>query len=138
MSGVQAEIILSQLGRIGADSAARIAKAKLYAEGLRGVRGVILPPMRTDGSHIYLYYPALFDDRDGLAQDMTRRLRDVQISHHRNCAALPCFREYAADCPNAERAANSVLYLPVYPSYSDDEVRENITAIRAYAGGANT
>jgi dTDP-4-amino-4,6-dideoxygalactose transaminase len=94
--------------------------------------------MRRDGSHIYLYYPLQCADRDGLARFMTRHLRDVQISHHRNCAGLECFSTYARDCPNAERAARSLLYLPTYPGYREDQVKANIAAIRAYFREANS
>jgi perosamine synthetase len=132
LSSVQAEIILPQFSRIDADSAARIANARRYHEGLKDLPRVTLPPQRSDGSHIYLYYSILCEDRDALARFMTRHLRDVQISHHRNCASLPCFAEYRADCPNAEKAAQSVLYLPAYPTYGADQVSANIEVIRRY------
>jgi dTDP-4-amino-4,6-dideoxygalactose transaminase len=67
----------------------------------------------------------------------TRKLRDAQISHHRNCASLPCFSKCYRDCPNAERASRSVIYLPTYPSYREDQVRANIEAIRGYFREAN-
>jgi dTDP-4-amino-4,6-dideoxygalactose transaminase len=88
--------------------------------------------MRDDGSHIYYYYPIQVEERDRLARFMTQRLRDVQISHHRNCASLPCFSAYFRDCPNAERASQQVIYLPTYPGYKPDQVAANIAAIRAY------
>ncbi len=132
MSGTQAEIIHSHLGQCHRDSEERIAKAQRYDDGLKDIPGLVLPPLRRDGSHIYLYYPLQCADRDALARSLTRRLRDVQVSHHRNCAGLACFSAYARDCPNAERAARSVIYLPTYPGYREHEVRANIDAIRAH------
>lgn len=132
MSATQAEIIRSHLGRFRHDSEERIFKAQLYHDGLNGSAGLVLPPLRRDGSHIYLYYPIQCEDRDALARSLTRRLRDVQVSHHRNCASLACFATFARDCPNAERAARSVVYLPTYPGYREDQVRANIEAIRAH------
>jgi dTDP-4-amino-4,6-dideoxygalactose transaminase len=136
MSGVQADIIRSQFASFEKNAQERIAKARLYAAGLEGVPGLTLPPMRVDGSHVYVYYPVLADDRDALARAMTRRLRDVQVSHHRNCATLECFDRFQRDCPNAERAARQVLYLPVYPGYGEDQIRANIGAIRRFAQGS--
>jgi dTDP-4-amino-4,6-dideoxygalactose transaminase len=133
MSGVQADIIRSQFASFEKNVEERIAKARLYAEGLDGVPGLTLPPTRADGSHIYVYYAVLAHDRDALAHAMTRGLRDVQISHHRNCAGLECFANFGRDCPNAERAAREVLYLPVYPGYREDQIRANIDAIRRFA-----
>jgi perosamine synthetase len=136
MSGVQADIITSQFASFEKNVQERIAKARLYAAGLEGVPGLTIPPTRTDGSHIYVYYSVLARDRDELARAMTRGLRDVQISHHRNCAALECFSRFHRDCPNAERASREVLYLPVYPGYGDDQIRANIDAIHRFARGS--
>jgi dTDP-4-amino-4,6-dideoxygalactose transaminase len=133
MSGIQAAIIRAQLDRSEAQSEERIAKAALYHEGLKDVPDLTLPPHRQDGSHIYCYYTVLAPDRDALARSMTRQYRDVQISHHRNCANLPCFVEYARLCPNAEAASRRALYLPTYPGYRVDQVEANIAAIRRHA-----
>ena len=136
MSGVQADIITSQFASFEKNVQERIAKARLYAAGLEGVPGLTIPPTRTDGSHIYVYYSVLARDRDELGRAMTRGLRDVQISHHRNCASLECFSTFHRDCPNAERASRQVLYLPVYPGYGEDQIRANIDAIRRFARGS--
>jgi perosamine synthetase len=69
---------------------------------------------------------------------MTARLRDVQISHHRNCASLPCFAAFHRDCPNAEKAAQRLIYLPTYPGYRDDQVKANVETIRAYLRESNS
>jgi dTDP-4-amino-4,6-dideoxygalactose transaminase len=138
MAGVQADIILPQLPDYEAQTRERIAKARAYDVGLADVPQVVRPPFREDGSHIYFYYSILIEDRDRLARFMTERLRDVQISHHRNCASLSCFSEFYRDCPNAERAARSVIYLPTYPGYRNDEVTANIDTIRAYFREGNS
>lgn len=138
MSSAQARIITSQFAYYQEHSAERIAKANLYNAGLRDLPGLVLPPLRTDGSHIYLYYPIQCADRDKLGRWMTRKLRDVQISHHRNCASLPCFSAFYRDCPNAERAARSVIYLPTYPGYREDQVEANIEAIGSFFREGNS
>jgi perosamine synthetase len=138
MSDGQAEIICDQLARCEPDMQARIANAALYHEGLHDLPDLVLPPLRTDGSHMYLYYPIQYGNRDKLAESMTRDLRDVQISHHRNCAAMPCFSDYAGDCPNAERAGRGVIYLPTYPGYGRDQVMANVEAIRSFFRRANS
>lgn len=132
MSGVQAEIICAQLGRVDRQAEERVGKAKMYDAGLRDLPGVVLPPLRTDFSHTYFYYPIQVEDREGLTRYMTEKLRDVQISHHRNCAAMPCFSDYYRDCPNAALAERRLIYLPTYPGYRIDQVEANIAAIRGY------
>ncbi len=133
MSEAQAAIIRAQLSRCDAQSTERIGKAAVYHAGLKDVAGLTLPPFHQDGSHIYLYYTILARDRDGLARSMTRHYRDVQVSHHRNCASLPCFAEFSRPCPNAEKASQQALYLPTYPGYRRDQVEANIAAIRRFA-----
>ncbi len=137
MAGVQAEIIVPQLPRYEAETRERIAKARIYDAGLADVPQVVRPPLREDGSHIYFYYPIQIEQRDRLARFMTERLRDVQISHHRNCASLPCFSDYYRDCPNAEKAAQRVVYLPTYPGYRDNQVSANVESIRAFVRESN-
>jgi perosamine synthetase len=133
MSDAQAAIIRAQLSRCEAQSTERISKAAVYRAGLKDVAGLTLPPFRQDGSHIYLYYTILARDRDGLARSMTRQYRDVQVSHHRNCASLSCYAQFSRSCPNAETASQQALYLPTYPGYRLDQVEANIAAIRRYA-----
>jgi perosamine synthetase len=137
MSGIQASIIRKQLERCERQTQERIATAQLYYNGLKDLPALKLPPMRTDGSHIYFYYPILCEQRDRLAQWMIEEFRDIQVSHHRNCASLPCFSEYQRDCPNAEYAAQSVIYLPTYPGYRQSEVEKNVEVIRHFFRGAD-
>jgi perosamine synthetase len=137
MAGIQAEIIVPQLPHYEADTRERIAKARLYDAGFADVPQVVRPPLREDGSHIYFYYSIQIEERDRLARFMTERLRDVQISHHRNCASLPCFSAYYRDCPNAEMASQRVVYLPTYPGYRDDQVAANVETIRAFVRESN-
>ena len=138
MSGVQADIIRAQFPRYPQDNGERIGKARIYHDELQDLPGLVLPPWRSDGSHIYLYYAIQCEDRDRLARAMTRKLRDIQVSHHRNCASLPCFSVFFRDCPNAERAARNVLYLPTYPGYKEGQVRANIEVIREYFQETNS
>jgi dTDP-4-amino-4,6-dideoxygalactose transaminase len=137
MAGIQADIILPQLSRYEVDTQKRVAKARIYDEGFTDVPQVVRPPLRQDGSHIYLYYAILVEERDRLARFMTERLRDVQVSHHRNCASLPCFEAYYRDCPNAEKAARCVIYLPTYPGYRDHQAMANVETVRAFMRESN-
>lgn len=137
MAGVQADMILPQLAHFEAETRGRIARAKIYDAGFSDLPRIVRPPLREDGSHIYFYYPILAEQRDRLGRFMTERLRDVQISHHRNCASLPCFADYYRDCPNAEKAAREVIYLPTYPGYRDDQVRANVETVRAFVRESN-
>jgi len=132
MTALQARLILPQLERVEDDTRRRIAAARVYDEQLRDLPQLTLPPLRTDGSHLYTYYPVQYRDRDRLVRYLSRHRRDVQISHHRNCAALPCFSPWYRDCRNADRTSKQLIYLPTYPSYGLDEVRKTAAVIRQF------
>ncbi len=137
LPSMQADLVASQLDRIEGEALKRRANAELYDEGLSDIPQLVLPPLRKDGSHTYFYYTVQAEDRDRLARRMTEKLRDVQISHHRNCASMPCFADYYRDCPNAEKAAQQALYLPTYPGYRQDQVNANVEAIREHFRESN-
>ena len=134
MTSFQARMALSQLESIESDTEIRIRAAQAYHEGLKDLDGLLLPPMRTDHSHIYTYYPIQYRDREKLVGYAMEHFRDISLSHHRNCAALPCFAEFARDCPNAEATSRSLIYLPTYPAYGLKEVDKNIRVIRRFFG----
>jgi perosamine synthetase len=132
MSPAQARLVLRQLDRVEQDMQLRIDYARMYHRGLADLEGIILSPLREDGSHIYLHFPIQVADRLDLLQYMAREGRDVGEQAYWNTADLPCFSRYARWCPAARLAARRVLLLPTYPKYRKSEVRRNIDAIRNY------
>lgn len=129
---VQAKIVQDQIPNRDTQTLDRIEQAKIYDSGLKDIADLILPPLRTDRSHLYIYYPIQYDRREDLARWMTQKNRDVQISHHRNCASMACFSKYYRNCPNAEKAGKSVSYLPTYPGYGAEQVQQNVEAIQTF------
>jgi dTDP-4-amino-4,6-dideoxygalactose transaminase len=132
LTPLQARLALAQLPLVDDHTRQRIAAAEMYFEGLQDLPQLILPPLRTDGSHIYTYFPIRYCERDRLVRYLARHHRDIQLSHHRNCAALPCFSSWRAECPNADATSQTLIYLPTYPAYGLDDVRRTIAAIRAF------
>jgi dTDP-4-amino-4,6-dideoxygalactose transaminase len=134
MTPMQARLALRQLEDVDAHIRAQIRSAEKYHEGLNDLPGVLLPPLRTDFSHSYTYYPIQVDGRHAFLHHLMSERRDVAAQHLKNCADLPCFSEYRRDCPNARAVAQSVVLLPTYPRYTPDEVDKNIRAIRRFFG----
>jgi perosamine synthetase len=134
MLPVQARLIMKQLKLLKPHAETRRRAAELYHAGLCDIKELIIAPLLNDGSHIYWYFPIQYANRKDLVAHVMRQGRDIAMSYHRNCASMPCFREFARDCPNAQATADSLIYLPTYPRYGEDEVRKTITAIRSYFG----
>lgn len=135
MTALQAAIILAQLPRVDAHTRRRIELAGQYASLLKGVHGIRLPPMRDDGSHIYLAYPIQVGDRDVFVAHMLEHGRDITPQHMRNLSDHECFKAYARPCPVAQIVSQKVLLLPTYPSYSDVEVKRTGSTVRMIAAG---
>ena len=136
LTPMQARLILPQLDAVDERSRARVQTAEIYHTGLSDVPGVLLPPLRTDLSHTYTYFPIQVEDRDALLRELMREHRDVAAQHLKNCADLPCFEEFERDCPNARETARSVVLLPTYPRYDPRDVEQNIQVIRSYFGAS--
>jgi dTDP-4-amino-4,6-dideoxygalactose transaminase len=132
MTPMQARLLLSRIDLVDHYSDIRIKYAKMYHEGLSGIPGLILPPLRTDGSHIYSYFPIQYKDRKELLYWLALKCRDVGAQHLKNCADLPAFKDFYRDCPNTRATAEQVILLPTYPAYSEKEVEQNIRVIREF------
>ncbi|MBF0179785.1 MAG: DegT/DnrJ/EryC1/StrS aminotransferase family protein [Magnetococcales bacterium] len=132
MTPMQARLLLRKLARVDAEMRMRIANARRYHEGLSGLSGLLLPPLREDGSHGYPQFPVRCQEREALMHHLARARRDIPLPSLVNCAAHPCFKEYAVPCPNAATLASQTLLLPTYPGYSPSEIDRNIEVIRQF------
>lgn len=134
MTPMQARVILPQLNNIDCDSWVRLGYAAAYHAGLSGISEILTPPMRIDGSHIYLSYPIQVENPDSLLRFLMKQGRDLTLQHISNCADYECYKAYYRACPQASLVAKRLLLLPTYPSYGMDQVLHNIKFIRAFYG----
>jgi len=132
MRPMQARMVLRHLDDMEAHNSLRIRSAAFYANGLEGVGGLILPPTRSDGSHIYTYYPVQYRDRMALVKAMTADCRDIGVQHLKNCAGLPSFAHWARDCPRARETADQTVLLPTWPGYTERDIQANVKSIRSF------
>lgn len=128
----QARIGMSQLKEVDANIEKRIEYGRMYHEGLKDIEGLILPPLRSDKSITYLWYPLQCPDREALRRFMFEQGRDIALGHFINNADSPTFEQYYRDCPNARAVADGLVYLPTYPTYSRGDVEKNIEVIKLY------
>lgn len=132
MTPMQARLVMSKIESVENDTSIRIKYARIYHEGLSDLKELILPPLRTDGSHIYTAFPVQYFNRDALARWLMEHRRDIGIQHLKNCAALPGFNNYYGECPRATAVAKEVILLPTYPRYTEGEIRRNIEVIQEF------
>jgi dTDP-4-amino-4,6-dideoxygalactose transaminase len=143
MDGFQGAVLEIKLRRLAAGNERRRAIAELYrklfaAAGLAGkttADGVVLPFVDERGTHIYHQYVIRATRRN--------QLRDFLNSHKIGSEIyypLPLHLQESlkflgykkGDFPVAERAAEEVLALPIYPDMRDDEAETVVEAIRRF------
>ena len=133
---IHAAILRLKLPQLDGWNQLRIAHAERYARLLSG-SGIALPARSADGSHVYCLYTLRCADRDGLRRHLTERNIGTAIYY-----PLPLHLQEAysnlghksGDLPVAERLAEQVLSIPIYPELADtqiDTVAETILAMAA-------
>ena len=135
MTPLQAGIIRTQLSTVCDNNKNRIQNATIYGEGLQDIPEITLPPLRTDGSHIYTYFPIQVKQRDSLLKHLMKHGCDVAAQHLKNCADIPCFQKYSSNCPVTRTTAKQLILLPTYPRYSEQDIKRNISVIQNYYKG---
>ena len=130
---VQAAILSLKLPRIDGWIERRRAIAARYDRGLAG-SGLVLPRESAHNRHTYYVYVVEHPtDRDGVLERLARRDINCNVSYRwpihimRGSADLG-YRE--GQFPVAERKAQRIFSLPMYPHLQDEEVDTVIEALR--------
>lgn len=131
MTPMQARLLEPQIPRIDELTQVRLGYARIYDQ-LSKIPDIITPPLREDGSHIYLNYAIQVPDRHALLRYLMQHGRDLTVQHMGNNADYEPYARWYRDCPNARATGTSVLLLPSYPGYGEGEVQKNVTLIERY------
>lgn len=132
---LQAAILRVKLGNLPADTARRQAIAARYNTGLAGLGGLGLPAVRPGAAPVYhLYVVDAGARRDELQAKLKERGVGTLIHYPVPVHLQPAYKDRVAmgpgGLPRTERAAQSVLSLPLYPQLGDAEVDAVIAAVR--------
>jgi dTDP-4-amino-4,6-dideoxygalactose transaminase len=132
MEGIQGAILRVKLRHLDAWTAARRANAARYSALLDG-SGIRTPASMPYGKHVYHVYAVRSSDRNALQQALQARQVQTGIHYPHPVHLTPAYRDEkfpAGSFPNAEKAAEEVLSLPMYPELSAEQVETVCTAVR--------
>lgn len=140
---IQAAVLLVKLPRVEAGNARRRELAALYdrlftAAGLPGgttAEGLVLPWTDPRAEHAVHQYVVRAPRRDELRAFLTAHGIGTEIYYPLPLHLQESLRPLGygpGDFPVAERAAQEVLALPVYPELRDDEVETVVEAVRRF------
>ncbi|MBF0575884.1 DegT/DnrJ/EryC1/StrS family aminotransferase [Dysgonomonas sp. GY617] len=132
MNEVQAAYGLLQLKHVDSYISRRKEIADLYDKLLSGTKGITLMSIDKDVDHAHPYYPILINTKEyGLSRDtLYEKLKESSIYGRRYFYPLisefPTYRGLASaskdNLPIANKVADEVLCLPIYPDLSNNEI----------------
>jgi dTDP-4-amino-4,6-dideoxygalactose transaminase len=137
MDSLQAAVLSAKLPRLDGWTDRRIAIAARYGELLREPEAagrIVLPFVAPGRRHVFHQYVVRVPDRDRVRARLTNAGISTAVFypvpfHLQECFAGLGYR--LGDFPEAEKAANEVLALPMFPQLSEAEVGRVADAVRA-------
>jgi dTDP-4-amino-4,6-dideoxygalactose transaminase len=132
---IQAAILSVKLKHLDTWTEQRRAHADVYDRELSGVGDLILPK-RTEGAyHIYNQYTIATGSRDALRDHLKSRGIGMEVYYPLPLHQQKCFTGMPgaqASLPNSEKAAQTVVSIPVFPEMTESEQANVIDAIKAF------
>lgn len=129
---IQAAILRVKLQHLAEWQRARRANAGEYTRLLQQVPGV-MPPFEPEGcEHVYHQYTIRCERRDALQQHLATRKIGSTVYYPHPLHLQPLYAHLGhkgGDFPHAERAAQEVLSLPMFPELRKDQITRVVEAI---------
>jgi dTDP-4-amino-4,6-dideoxygalactose transaminase len=119
-SNLQAAFGSKRLKDILADNLIRIRNAE-YISALIG-NSINHQKGTKEAGSVYWYYSLVYKNRKKLKLSLLFKGIDTQESWNVACNLKPIFKKYYKPCPVAERLEREVLYIPIYPRLSSEEL----------------
>jgi dTDP-4-amino-4,6-dideoxygalactose transaminase len=131
MHTMQAAVLLAKLEVFADEIAKRNAVARRYTAGLAGE---VQTPTVPEGSvSVWAQYTIQVDNRDTVVSTLKEKGVPTAIHYPRPLHRQPAFseaRQAPGGMPNAERAAQRVLSLPMHPYLTQEDIAEVVKAVR--------
>jgi dTDP-4-amino-4,6-dideoxygalactose transaminase len=135
LDALQAAVLRAKLPHLEAWSDRRRANAAYYDAALRDLDEVVTPYIDPLNVSIFNQYTLRAKRRDELQAHLNSRKIGNYVYYPLPLHLQPCFAYLgyqAGACPEAERAAQEVISIPVYPELTRAQQDEVIDAIRGF------
>jgi len=132
---IQAAILRVKLRHLSNWQRARQSHAEEYNRLFSQIPGV-MPPLAPEGfEHVYHQYTIRVEKRDALQKFLSERKIGSTVYYPYPLHAQPLYASLgykAGDFPHAERAAQEVLSLPMYPELSKQQIAHVVETIAEF------
>jgi UDP-2-acetamido-2-deoxy-ribo-hexuluronate aminotransferase len=140
LDDLHAGVLSAKLPHVPSWSERRMALAKIYDEGLKGVKSITLPYHRPGYRHVYhLYEIETVDpsDRDKLLKYLNDNGIDAKTHysiaiHHQEGFPWGKPARIPEPLPQAEKNASSCISLPMFAELTEDDVKYVIDVLKAW------
>nr|WP_267624553.1 DegT/DnrJ/EryC1/StrS family aminotransferase [Halobium salinum] len=132
MTSIAAAIGRAQLEKLPRFNERRRQNAARLTERLEDAP--VETPVEPEGyTHVYHQYTVRTDDREALQAALEERGVGSGVYYPKPINRQPAYLdgEFGGDCPEADRAAEETLSLPVHPALTEEEVEAVADAVRA-------
>ena len=128
LDSLQAAILGAKLPHLNDWNAARHRHAEYYDRALAGIDGITTPKEMDGARHIYhIYCIRVEGDRDAILAELNARGIGAGIHYPVPVHLQPAMTHRGwkmGDFPNAERAAGSIISLPMYPELTLEQLNQ--------------
>lgn len=135
LDALQAAVIRTKLPHLGEWTRARQANAAAYEELLSDVAEVTLPRTAEGNVHVYNQFTIRAEERDRLREHLHSEHVGSGVYYPVPLHLQACFAELGGrkgQLPEAERACEEVLSLPVFPELGRERVERVAEVIREF------
>ncbi len=132
---IQAAILRVKLRHLSKWQSARRSNAAEYTRQLQQIPGVMSPLAPEGFEHVYHQYTIRTEQRDALQQHLAARKIGSTVYYPHPLHLQPLYASLGykpGDFPHAERAAQEVLSLPMYPELRTDQIAHVVEAIAEF------
>ena len=131
MNDLSAAIGLVQLGKLESANAQRREIAGQYNAAFKDLSWLKLPVIKSYARTSQHAYIPRVRDRDGLINHLLKHDIDASVHYYPN-HLYPIYAPYSRSLPVTDSVWQELVTLPLFPSMTDDEVRQVIDAVKSF------
>jgi dTDP-4-amino-4,6-dideoxygalactose transaminase len=137
LDALQAALLRVKLRRLDAANDARRRLGAALREGLAGTSVALPEPARPDGDHVYHLFIVRTTQRDALREHLDAHGVSSAVHYPFPIHRTEAYADLGlaeGSLPVAERLAEEILTLPLFPTMSDQDVARIVDAVRSFRG----